>query len=260
MDLDQIRTLYTRQQRIAITYPDSLREESPYVVRQRDDERGSVVYSNLNAENADTVIEAEIAYFRSLGIAHEFEWKWFDRDQPADLKDRLERHGFEADEPEAVLVLDLTHAPARLLAPPTNDIRHVNSDEGVDVMMGILTEVWDDDPEDRRWLGEKLKHNLREAPDDWLLYLAYADGVPASAGWIDFHPGSDFAGLWGGSTLERYRGRGLYTDLVAVRAQEAIRRGVRCLTIDASPMSRAVLEKLGFRLLFMTIPMMYKGA
>ena len=56
-------------------------------------------------------------------------------------------------------------------------------------------------------------------------------------------------GLWGGSTLPEYRKQGLYTALVKARVQEAIERGIRYLTIDASPMSRAVLEKFGFELM-----------
>jgi predicted acetyltransferase len=44
-----------------------------------------------------------------------------------------------------------------------------------------------------------------------------------------------------------HRRRGLYTALLAARAQEARRRGARFLTVDASPMSQPILEKLGFR-------------
>jgi G:T-mismatch repair DNA endonuclease (very short patch repair protein) len=37
--------------------------------------------------------------------------------------------------------------------------------------------------------------------------------------------------------------------VLAVRAQEARRRGYRYLTIDASPMSRPIVAKHGFQLL-----------
>jgi len=66
---------------------------------------------------------------------------------------------------------------------------------------------------------------------------------------IRFHPRSSFASLWGGSTVPERRRRGLYTALLAVRAQEARRRGYRFLTIDASPMSRPICEKHGFQFL-----------
>ena len=55
--------------------------------------------------------------------------------------------------------------------------------------------------------------------------------------------------MWGGSTLPLYRRRGLYTALLALRVQEAIRRGYRFVAIDTSPMSRPIVEKHGFRLI-----------
>jgi hypothetical protein len=59
-------------------------------------------------------------------------------------------------------------------------------------------------------------------------------------------PGTEFAGLWGGSTLAGWRRRGIYRALVARRAQLAMARGVRYLHVDASGNSRPILEQLGF--------------
>ena len=42
-------------------------------------------------------------------------------------------------------------------------------------------------------------------------------------------PAPEFAGLWGGATLEQWRGRGIYRALVAARAYSAIDQGVRYL-------------------------------
>ena len=92
-----------------------------------------------------------------------------------------------------------------------------------------------------------LAYMLAHYPRVLSVYVAYVEGVPASTGWIIFPEGSVFGGLWGGSTLSQYRGRGLYTALLAIRAQEARGRGVRYLTVDASPMSRPILEKFGFQ-------------
>ena len=67
--------------------------------------------------------------------------------------------------------------------------------------------------------------------------------------WLTWDPGKQFASLWGGSTIAAFRSRGLYTALVAVRAQEARRSGARFLTVDARPMSRPILERLGFQVM-----------
>ena len=58
----------------------------------------------------------------------------------------------------------------------------------------------------------------------------------------------------GGATLEGFRKRGIYTAVLAARAREARERGYRFLTIDASPMSRPIAAKHGFRLLATSNP------
>lgn len=81
------------------------------------------------------------------------------------------------------------------------------------------------------------------------VYVAYADGQPACTGWTYFVPQGQLATLWGGSTVAEFRQRGLYTAILAVRVQEAIHRGCRYLTIDASPMSLPIVARQGFELL-----------
>jgi GNAT superfamily N-acetyltransferase len=64
---------------------------------------------------------------------------------------------------------------------------------------------------------------------------------------IDFPRNNPFASIWGGSTLPDYRGRGLYSALIAARLQEAEKRGYQYLTVDANPeTSMPILQKLGF--------------
>jgi GNAT superfamily N-acetyltransferase len=71
---------------------------------------------------------------------------------------------------------------------------------------------------------------------------------------IEFYPGTDFAGLWGGGTEPEWRGRGVYRALVAERARLAAERGFRFLQVDATADSRPILERLGFRMLATTTP------
>ena len=107
---------------------------------------------------------------------------------------------------------------------------------------------------DEDWRSEVLGAELAAAPDRLSVYLAMADGHCVSAGWIRFNPGTVFADLWGGATRPHWRGRGIYRALVAKRAAEAKQRGFRILTVDASPESRPILERLGFRALTTTTP------
>jgi GNAT superfamily N-acetyltransferase len=227
------------------------RDVLPHVVRHVDllGTDSVVLYSELTPETVEEAIRAQVAYFDGLG--HSFEWKLYDYDPPADLAERLVAHGFVAEEEETTVVLDATDLPDVLIHPVSADIRPITAPEGLDDVIAVEEAVWADD---RSWLRRQLTDELQLAPDLLRIYVAYVDDTPASAAWVRFHPGARFAGLWGGSTLPAYRKRGLYTALLAVRTQEALRHGARFLTVDASPMSRPILEKLGFRAIGTTTP------
>jgi ribosomal protein S18 acetylase RimI-like enzyme len=84
------------------------------------------------------------------------------------------------------------------------------------------------------------------------------DAEVVSAAWVRFHPGSEFASLWGGSTLPQWRRRGIYRELVRRRALEAADRGFRYLQVDASDDSRPILERLGLVKITETTPYVWK--
>jgi len=97
----------------------------------------------------------------------------------------------------------------------------------------------------------------RAAPDEIdeiVVLVAEADGLVVSAVWLVFKPGTDFAGLWGGSTVRGWRGQWIYRALVARRAQLALTRGARYLQVDASDDSKPILLRLGFHAVTTTTP------
>lgn len=248
MDIKEILALYDKEMRQELPIHKGRRERLPELIRDifDDPERNSfIIYNTVSEENADAVIEREIAYFRELN--RQLEWKVYDHDPLPDLHLRLEAHGFEVDEDKDwIMALDLTNSPPILLAPVTADVRRILDPAGIDDVMAVEELVWE---EDFSWLKDELGMVLQERPDELSVYVAYVDGKPASSGWVYFHPGTHFASMWGGSTLPEYRKQGLYTALVAVRVQETISRGFRFLTIDASEMSRPIVGRHGFQLL-----------
>jgi hypothetical protein len=60
--------------------------------------------------------------------------------------------------------------------------------------------------------------------------------------------------MWGGSTLEQWRGRGLYRALTSYRARLALERGYRYARVDTSPDSRPILIGLGMQAVADTRP------
>lgn len=246
MNIQKVTTIFNQDQRINIEYPDMRKDVLPQVTRFVRPAPGMsfILHSRVDEHNADGVIAEQIAYFAAINQA--FNWKVYDYDTPSDLYDRLLAQGFEGDDPEAIMVLDLDEAPEALLAPVTADVRRLTQRDEIKDAIRVESQVWSGNFD---WMTNRLGSHL-EMPGYLNLYVAYVDNEPASTGWIYFHPGSEqFASLWGGSTVERCRGRGLYTALLAVRVQEARRRGYRYLCIDASPMSQPIVARHGFQLL-----------
>ena len=244
MNMSQLLALYDQDQRRDVEYPGARREATPHVIRHIDEsgDQGFVLYSWIDESNADAVIEDQIAYFQTVG--QDFEWKVFEHDSPPDLRERLNKRGFEVGEIEAIMALDMDAAPAALLEPVRQDVRRITDPEQIAEVLSVQSEVWGDSHD---FLKERLARELRTVPDFLSVYAAYDDNIPVCSAWINFPAHSRFASLWGGSTLPAYRQRGYYSALLAVRLQEARQRGARFLTVDASPMSRPILEKFGFQ-------------
>ncbi len=256
MNKSQIIALYDHDQRKDVEYPDMRREVTPNVVRHVDtsgNREGVIMYSQLNEANAEDIICEQVNYFESIGQG--FEWKFYDYDGPSDLKERLSSSGFIIEEAEAIMVLDLEDAPEVLGQPVLQNVQRITDPEKISDVVTVEGQVWN---EDFSWLGHFLGTALSNYPEQMSVYVAYVDEQPVSSAWIYFPKHSQFASLWGGSTLSGYRKQGLYTALLAVRAQEAKTRQVRYLTVDASPMSCPILEKFGFEMIAYSYPCKWK--
>jgi hypothetical protein len=86
------------------------------------------------------------------------------------------------------------------------------------------------------------------------LWVAEVGGRMISAGRLEPVPNSDFAGIWGGSTLEEWRGRGIYRALTAARARSALAIGRTWINSDSTEYSRPILERSGFVKVSTTTP------
>jgi GNAT superfamily N-acetyltransferase len=211
-----------------------------------------IVWSDLDAGTADRVIADQVAFFAARG--EEFEWKLFSYDQPPDLAQRLLAAGFVAEDAESLMVAE----SAPIAGPGAADVAlpdgirlvEVTDEAGVEQMTEVHDRVFGPDPR----LRASLMTQLRNAPETMVMVLAMASEEPVCSARIAFGADTDFAGLWGGGTLPKWRGRGIYRALVGYRARLAVARGYRYLQVDASPESRPILERLGFACLATTTP------
>lgn len=213
-------------------------------------EEGWVTSATLDPSTAGERIEEQIQYFERIGQA--FEWKLFDFDTPASLKQLLEARGFGCDAPEAFLVLALDTWSDDRRAPVEVRIEKLRDEPGIRDFVAVQETVWNQSrPSD----FARYRRELHATPDLTSFYCAYVGDQPVSAGRIEFPAGLSFASLWTGSVIPALRGRGIYSALLAARLKEARARGYRYVTVDAAPMSRPILLRKGFQHICWTYPM-----
>jgi GNAT superfamily N-acetyltransferase len=178
-----------------------------------------------------------------------FEWKTFDHDPPG-LRPLLLERGAVAEPHEALVLGEAAPLAVEPVLPAGLTLREATTRTDLERIAALQSEVWD---EDWSWLPDDLE--LRLAADPPVVVLLVEDGGRVvSAAWLSPFAGTRVAGLWGGSTLAAYRGRGVYRALVARRAQVAVERGHRFLQVDASDDSRPILERLGLSVVGGTTP------
>ena len=237
-------------------YPGVTRVSDTGVVKDiaADGKSCEIVYSSCSEAEIERVIEHQIQTARNE--RYELEWKVYGHDQPHCLGERLVTAGFEAGEREAFLVFFANDESLSRFSGGPGDIRRVTNKEGLADYRIIREEVRGKN------CAEEVEHYaflLANHPNTMSVYIAYVDGEPAACGRIYFHESSQFAALYGGNTRERFRKRGLFTQLVAVRIREAVSRGIVHVCVDALPTSEPILRKRGFEFVTSTQPFCFIG-
>ncbi|MEU0074543.1 GNAT family N-acetyltransferase [Streptomyces sp. NPDC006332] len=256
MDHTAVLALYDRSMREGAQPdgPGARIERVGRVVRQVASAHGwnGVVWSDLDEASADAAIAEQIAHYRGLG--REFEWKLYGHDLPVDLGKRLRAAGFTPGAEETLMIGEI--ADLTLDADPPEGVRFlpVTDRAGVDLVADVHEKAFGTDSSRLR---HQLLARLTDDPDTVVAVVALAGDTPVSSARMELVPGTRFAGLWGGGTVEAWRGRGIYRALVAQRARAAVSRGYRYLQVDASDQSRPILEHLGFQPLTTTTPYEY---
>ncbi|NYE94439.1 GNAT superfamily N-acetyltransferase [Psychromicrobium silvestre] len=202
----------------------------------------------LSVTELDLLIQRLRDYFSKRGEA--VEWKTYGHDRP-DLPARLRLAGFNPEETETVVIGNAAELATDAEPPHGVIIRETTARKDFDRIAYMESEVWG---KDWSWLAEDLASRCETSPDDVAVLIAEADGQVVSAAWLVGLPGTEFGGLWGGSTLKQWRGKGIYRALVARRAQIAVSLRMKYLVVDASDASSPILQRLGFQKVTTTTP------
>jgi GNAT superfamily N-acetyltransferase len=256
-DTEKLLDVYDAQLRAHVPDPlpkgVSVERDGPVVRTFGLGDHGWVEYSDLgdlSQAELDRLIHAQIARFAERG--EPFEWKFHSHDRPPFLEQRLAAAGFVEEDLETVVVAESAALAGDAPGPADVVLRQVADRVDFERIGELEASAWGHSGES--WYPATFEQELAADPSALAIFVAEAEGLVVSAGWVRFPSGTDFGTLWGGATLPDWRGRGIYRALVRRRAQLAAERGRRYLQVDASVESRPILERLGFRMITQTRP------
>ena len=233
------------------------------LVRGIFDRGGFVSYRDLGrltGSALDALICRTVAYFRDETDVEEFEWKTRGHDAPADLAEHLTAAGLTPDAEETVMIGEASALAVPVALPDDVILRRIDPESATFLkdahrLAAMQVHVFGSGPS-----AESLIRRMSTLDDLTEVWIAEAGGEVVCAGRLEVVPETQFAGLWGGGTLESWRGRGIYRALVSARAASAVTRGVRYLQSDCTSMSQPILERAGLSRVTTTTPFMWRRA
>jgi hypothetical protein len=196
-------------------------------------------------------VAAAVAHFRADREVTRVEWKSRGHDLAPGLHDALVACGFEPEETESIMMGEAHLLAVDVPLPGGVSLRTVTDETDVRAMSAMADTAFGDPVSDERADGLMRRLALRDGMELW---VAEVDGRMVSAGRLEPVTNSEVAGIWGGSTLVEWRGRGIYRALTAARARSALRLGKTLIHSDSSEFSRPILERAGLLKVSTTTP------
>lgn len=202
--------------------------------------RGFITYRELEGAPPEFLVERALDHFERHTSVTDVEWKTRSHDQAPGLHEVLVEHGFVPGEPESVMLGRADSLATDSTLPSGVSLRRITAADDIVRMMTMQDEVFGSSTP-----PERLLHRMVADPhiECW---VAESGGEIVSAGRLHPVQGTEFAGIWGGATLPRWRRRGIYRALTAARARSALSDGKTYIHSDSTEYSRPILERHGF--------------
>ena len=216
--------------------------------------RGFVTYRDLTLPAGISIgelVASSLSRFVADPQIDRAEWKTRGHDRAAGLHEALLANGFVAAETESIMIGPLEALATGVPTPTGVTLRRVSSEPDVRAMSAMVDEAFGERVDTRT--ADSLVARLARR-DSMELWVAETGGRMVSGGRLEPVPGTDFVGIWGGATLEAYRGRGIYRALTAARAASALRMGKKLVHSDSTEHSRPILERSGLMRVSTTTP------
>ena len=216
--------------------------------------RGFVTYPAPSGDDAESIarlVGPAADHYRGIPEITRVEWKTRGHDRLVGLHEALADNAFQPDEQESIMIGRAQLLDVDVPLPEGVTLRKVRDEADVRAMTAMEDLAFGSE------LSDVMTHTLvrRLALNEGMeLWVAEADGQVVGAGRLEPVTGTDFAGIWGGATLQAWRGRGIYRALTAARARSALAQGKTLIHSDSNESSRPILERAGLMKVSTTTP------
>ena len=230
--------------------------------------RGFITYKHLDVdgrradeESVRQLVGQALAHYEAMPEIVRVEWKTRGHDWPPDLDARLRAHGLVPDEIETVMVGEAARLAVDVELPDGVTVRRVDRLPEraalVTEASAVAAEIFGGGPSGEEMLDRLDRMEGRE--QFWVAEAETGQGRQVvCSGRLALVKDTEFAGIWGGSTLPEWRGKGIYRALTAARARAALADGVRYINSDCTAMSRPILERSGLVAVTTTTPYVWR--
>lgn len=181
-------------------------------------------------------------------------WKTWRHDRPLELPTALTANSFVAECSEDVYVGLAEEVAAQRKDLPV-EVRRVTDRADIQRVADMLAGMGEGYPS----LGPELIDRVEQTGT--IVLAAEVQGEPVSAAWLEWIPGTEFAGLWGAGTVPQWQNKGIHGSLIVQRAEIAFAsdRGVKYLYAEThSDGSRRNLRRMGFTFITTTTPYVWR--
>ena len=212
--------------------------------------RSVVVRAHFTEHTADRRID-EILAVTDAGASPVIWWH-AGHDRPADLPDRLRRHGFAVADTTEAMALDLDTLAAPAVTPAGElRIRPVITERDARAYVGVIET---DRPEGmqpaRGGTEQRVRHVATRAASDPapMRFVGWIGDDPVATSRLSVAGGA--AGIYAVVTTPTVRGRGYGTAMTRHALEAGRSLGMRIATLQATALGLPVYRRLGFETLF----------
>lgn len=212
---------------------------------QHDDFFNLAVLQQSQADQADRLLKRIVTHYQTRGLTPRV--RITPLSTPTDWRERLITFGFvEAEGEEVFMRLD---GPLKASANPAVTVLHAPTEVSFSEFVNLQALGFGMAIQGDAWVERAYAARTRW---DYLFLVAYVDGQPAGAATARFE--DRVCGVYGVSTIEAFRRRGVSTTLLHTILAEADQRACDLVFLSADPKgyARQLYAKLGFIEVFHT--------